>query len=68
MSYMGIFLIVLIWVSIGGIAVALYLWRREQSRRDVLERVIGVTEIPAARHQILLPSATADPEPQRASA
>ena len=61
MSSMGIFLIVLIWVSIGGIAVALYLWRREQSRRDVLERVIGVTDASTTRHKILLPSATADP-------
>jgi len=61
MSPMGIFLIVLIWVSIGGIAVAFYLWRREQSRRDVLERVIGATDVPGVRHKILLPSATADP-------
>ncbi|HYN80370.1 MAG TPA: type II secretion system F family protein [Gemmatimonadaceae bacterium] len=59
---MAIFLIGLIWVSIGGIALAFYLWRREQSRRDVLERVIGTTDVPSARHKILLPSAKADPD------
>ena len=60
MSPMAIFLIGLIWVSIGAIALAFYLWRREQSRRDVMERVIGATEVPAVRHKILLPSAKAD--------
>lgn len=62
MTPMAVFLIGLIWVSIGAIAVAFYLWRREQSRRDVMGRVIGATDVPAVRHKILLPSAKADPD------
>jgi tight adherence protein C len=60
MSPMAIFLIGLVWVSIGAIALAFYLWRREQSRRDVMERVIGVSAVPEVRHKILLPSAKGD--------
>jgi len=57
---MAAFLIGLIWVSIGGLALAGYLWQRERSRRDVMERVIGISAVPEVRHKILLPSAEAD--------
>jgi tight adherence protein C len=57
---MAIFLIGLIWISIGGVALAAYLWRREQSRRDVVERVIGVSAVPEVRHKILRPSIGGD--------
>jgi hypothetical protein len=61
MSPLAIFLIALIWVSVGAIALAYYLWQRERSRRDVVERVIGASDVPAVRHKILLPDAKADP-------
>jgi tight adherence protein C len=61
MSPLAIFGIALIWLIIGAIAVAFYLWRRERERRGVMERVIGATDVPAVRHKILLPSANADP-------
>lgn len=38
---MPIFLIVLIWIGIAGLALATYLWLREQSRRGVLEAIGG---------------------------
>jgi tight adherence protein C len=60
MSPLAVFLFALIWVSIGAIALAFFLWQRERSRRDVIGRVIGAGDGPAVRHKILLPDARAD--------
>jgi len=60
MTPLTIAVIGLVWLSIGGIALAFLVWRREQSRRDVMERVIGATDVPSVRHNILLPSGKAD--------
>jgi len=38
---MPFFLIVLIWIGIAGLAVATWLWLREQSRRGVIEAIGG---------------------------
>src|SRR5687768_1769567 len=54
------FLVGLIWVSVGGLALAAYLWRREQSRQDVVERVIGANAPIEARHRILRPASGGD--------
>src|SRR5688572_21896644 len=54
------FLVGLIWVSVGGLALAVYLWRREQSRRDVVERVIGANAPIEVRHRILRPASGGD--------
>jgi tight adherence protein C len=37
-----VFLIVLIWIGIAGLALATYLWLREQSRRGVVQAIGGV--------------------------
>src|SRR5687767_2237637 len=54
------FLIGLIWLSVGGIALALYLYRRERSRQDVVERVIGTSGVTEVRHRILRPASGGD--------
>jgi len=54
------FVIGLIWLSVGGIALAVYLWRRERSRQDVVQRVIGGNAPTEVRHRILRPAATGD--------
>lgn len=54
---MPIILVVLIWASIGGLALAGYLWLREQARRDVMERTIGGAGMLATGQGILRPLA-----------
>jgi tight adherence protein C len=56
---MPIFLIVLIWIGIAGLALASYLWLREQSRRGVLEAIGGGDS--AIRQKIVRQSAIAKP-------
>jgi len=51
---MPILLIVLIWVGIAGLALATYLWLREQSRRGVLQAIGGGDT--AVRQKIIRPS------------
>ena len=53
---MPIFLIVLIWIGIAGLALAMYLWLREQSRRGVFEAIGGGGG--AIRQKIIRSSAT----------
>jgi tight adherence protein C len=53
---MPIFLIVLIWIGIAGLALATFLWLREQSRRGVLEAIGGGDT--AVRQKILRATAT----------
>jgi tight adherence protein C len=55
---MPLLLIILIWVGIAGVALATWLWLREQSRRGVVEAIGGGGRDTAIRHQILRPSAT----------
>lgn len=57
---MSIILIVLIWAGVGGVALAVYLWQKERSRRDVMARVIDVPFVPEIRHKILRPSVGGD--------
>ena len=52
---MPILLIALIWVGIAGLALATYLWLREQSRRGVLQAIGGGDA--AIRQKIIRPSA-----------
>ncbi|MFN2604358.1 MAG: type II secretion system F family protein [Gemmatimonadaceae bacterium] len=52
---MPILLIALIWVGIAGLALATYLWLREQSRRGVLQAIGGGDT--AIRQKIIRPSA-----------
>lgn len=53
---MPLFLIVLIWIGIAGLALATYLWLREQSRRGILQAIGGGDG--AIRQKVLRPSAT----------
>src|SRR6266567_4302397 len=53
---MPILLIALIWVGIAGLALATYLWLREQSRRGVLQAIGGGDT--AIRQKIIRPSTT----------
>src|SRR6185503_5010321 len=53
---MSIFLIVLIWIGIAGLALASYLWLREQSRKGVVEAIGGGDA--AIRQKIIRPSAS----------
>ncbi len=53
---MPFFLIVLIWAAVAGLAVATYLWLREQSRRGIVEAVGGADA--AIREKIIRPLAT----------
>jgi tight adherence protein C len=54
---MPIFLIVLIWVGIAGLAIATWLWLREQSRRGVVQAIGGADRATAVRERILRPTA-----------
>ena len=47
---MPLLLIILIWIGIAGLALATWLWLREQSRRGVVEAIGG------REHGKLLPS------------
>jgi tight adherence protein C len=53
---MPIFLIALIWLGIAGLAIATWLWLREQSRRGIVEAIGGGDT--AIRQKIIRPSAT----------
>jgi len=53
---MPVLLIVLIWIGIAGLALATWLWLREQSRRGVVQAIGGGDR--AVRQRILRPSAT----------
>lgn len=53
---MPFLLIGLIWLGIAGLALATWLWLREQSRRGVVEAIGGGET--AARQRIIRPSAT----------
>jgi tight adherence protein C len=53
---MPIFLIALIWLGIAGLAIATWLWLREQSRRGIVEAIGGGDS--AIRQKIIRPSAT----------
>jgi len=53
---MPILLIALIWLGIAGLALATYLWLREQSRRGILQAIGGGDS--AIRQKIIRPSAT----------
>jgi tight adherence protein C len=53
---MPILLIGLIWLGIAGLAIATWLWLREQSRRGVVQAIGGGDA--AVRQRILRPSAT----------
>jgi tight adherence protein C len=55
---MPILLVVFIWASVFGIAIAGYLWMRERSRRDVMERTLG---FPVADARRLIRSSTVKP-------
>src|SRR5438874_5386073 len=54
---MPILLIALILVGIAGLALATYLWLREQSRRGVIEAIGGGSST-AVRQKIIRPSTT----------
>lgn len=56
---MPILLIVLIWAGIAGLALATYLWLREQSRRGVVEAIGGGDS--AIRQKIIRQSAVSKP-------
>jgi Flp pilus assembly protein TadB len=47
--------IALIWVGVGGAALAFYLWLRERSRQEVVERAIADSGLGALRQRILRP-------------
>ena len=53
---MSFFLVALIWISVGGIAVAAYVWLQDQSRRGIVRRTVGGSEVAEIRHRILLPT------------
>ena len=38
---MSIFLLILIWIDVGALAMATYLWLRERTRQDVLDAIGG---------------------------
>src|SRR5215211_4387023 len=57
---MALYLLGLIWLTIGSLALAVYVWWRERSRRKVMERVIASGDPASARHSILLPNSQAD--------
>lgn len=52
---MPIILVVLIWMGIGGLALATYLWLREQSRRGIVEAIGGAGGL---RQRVIRLSAT----------
>jgi tight adherence protein C len=52
---MTFLVIVLIWLGVGAVAFALYLWMREQSRQEVVERAIADTGLSGLRQSILRP-------------
>jgi len=58
---MPLLLIILIWVGIGAVALATFLWLREHSRQGIVERAISGQGAVGARppSRILRPSATA---------
>ncbi len=56
---MPIFLVVLIWIGIAAMALATYLWLREQSRRGVVEAIGGGDQ--GIRQKIIRQSAISKP-------
>ena len=54
---MPILLIALIWLGIGGLGVATWLWLREQSRRGIVE-AIGGSDAARVRQKIIRPTAS----------
>lgn len=54
---MPILLIALIWLGIAGLALATYLWLREQSRRGIIEAIGGGSSA-AVRQKIIRQSST----------
>jgi tight adherence protein C len=53
---MSFFLVGLIWLSVGGIAVAAYVWLQVQSRRGIVRRTVGDSDVADIRHRILRPT------------
>jgi len=51
---MSLLLIILIWAAIGGVALAAWLWLREHSRQEVVERAIGGQGVVGAQQPRIL--------------
>jgi tight adherence protein C len=56
---MTFLVILMIWLGVGAIALAIYLWMQEQSRQEVVDRAIGDNRLPSQR--ILRPLAQKAP-------
>jgi tight adherence protein C len=54
---MSFYLISLIWISVGGLAVAAYVWLQDQARRGIVQRTVGGgSDAASIRHRILRPA------------